>query len=230
MTDIFIHSFRFGENTPLVTEAPSCLSAEELARADRFKVERARQDFLISHHLLRQTLCRYLQIDARAIDYRYGQHGKPHLKTPGRHELNFSLSHSGDRLLIAICHDCEIGVDIERIQETSNPLQLARHFMSGDEASQLAELKDPLAQREFFFTLWTRKEAYVKALGTGFFHAINKTDMNEISAGIHVPSSEDHREYRVLDLEIAGDYKAAVAIHMDDDSSANAIVTRVLEQ
>jgi len=230
VTDIFIHSFRFAENTHLVTESPSCLSAEELARADRFKVERARQDFLISHHLLRQTLSRYLQSDARSIGYRYGQHGKPHLKTPGRHELNFSLSHSGDRLLIAICDNCEIGVDIERIQERSNPLQLARHFMSEDEALQLAELKDPVAQREFFFTLWTRKEAYVKALGKGFFHAINKTYMNEISAGIHVPSSEDHRAYRVIDLEIAGDYKAAVAIRMDDDSPANAIVTRVLEQ
>ena len=230
MSEIFIHSFRFSKNDYLVAKPPCCLSADELARAARFKVKTARQDFLISHHLLRQTLSRYLQIDARAIDYRYGQHGKPHLKAPGRHELNFSLSHSGDRLLIAICHDCEIGVDIEQIQETSNPLQLARHFMSGDEASQLAELKDPLAQREFFFTLWTRKEAYIKAIGKGFFHAINKTDMNQISAGIHVPSSEDHREYRVLDLEIAGDYKAAVAIRMDGDSPANIIATRVLEQ
>jgi 4'-phosphopantetheinyl transferase len=193
-------------------------------------VERARQEFLISHYLLRQTLCRYLRTDARSIGYRYGQHGKPHLKTPGRHELNFSLSHSGDRLLIAICDDCEIGVDIEQIQERSNPLQLARHFMSEDEALQLSELNDPVAQRVFFFTLWTRKEAYVKALGKGFFHAINKTDMHEISAGIHVPSSEDHRAYRVIDLEIAGDYKAAVAIRMDGDSPANAIATRVLEQ
>lgn len=230
MTDIFIHSFRFGENTHLLTEAPSCLSGEELARADRFKVERARQDFLISHHLLRQTLSRYLQTDACSISYRYGQHGKPHLKTPGRHELNFNLSHSGDRLLIAVCHDGEIGVDIERIQERSDPLQLARHFMSKDEALQLAELKDPVAQREFFFTLWTRKEAYVKALGQGLFHALNKTSMNQISSGVHVPSSGDHRGYRVIDLEIAGDYKAAVAIHMDDDSPSKAIGIQVLEQ
>jgi len=223
VTDIYIHSFRIGENAHLVAEAPSRLSAEELARANRFKVDSARQDFLISHHLLRQTLSGYLQTDAHSISYRYGQHGKPHLNTPDRHELNFSLSHSGDRLLIAICHDCEIGVDIEWIQERSNPLQLARHFMSRGEALQLAELKDPVAQREFFFTLWTRKEAYVKALGQGFFHAINKTDMNEISTGIHIPSSGDHRAYRIIDLKIAGDYKAAVAIRMDDDSLTSAI-------
>jgi len=206
-----------------VAEAPSILSAEEMARADRFKVEPARQDFLVSHHLLRQTLSSYLQTDARSISYDYGQHGKPHLKTPGRQELNFNLSHSGDRVLIGVCHNCEIGVDIERIQERSNPLQLARHFMSRNEALQLAGLKDPVEQREFFFSLWTRKEAYIKSLGQGFFHALNKTDMDEVSAGIHVPSSEDHRAYRIIDLEIAGDYKAAVAIRIDDDSLSGTI-------
>jgi len=221
--DIYIHSFRFKENVHLVTEAPRCLSVEELARADRFKVERARNDFLISHHLLRQTLSRYLQTDARSIGYRYGQHGKPHLEAPYRQALHFSLSHSGDRLLIAVCHDCPIGVDIERIQERSSPLQLARHFMSNDEAAQLADLKDPLAQREFFFALWTRKEAYVKSLGTGFFHALDKTGMNQISPGVHVPRAEEYRDYRVIDLGIAGDYKAAVAIRIDDDSLCNAI-------
>lgn len=223
MPDIYIHSFDIAANSHLVAEAPSILSAEEMARADRFKVEPARQDFLVSHHLLRQTLSSYLQTDARSISYDYGQHGKPHLKTPGRQELNFNLSHSGDRVLIGVCHNCEIGVDIERIQERSNPLQLARHFMSRNEALQLAGLKDPVEQREFFFSLWTRKEAYIKSLGQGFFHALNKTDMDEVSAGIHVPSSEDHRAYRIIDLEIAGDYKAAVAIRIDDDSLSGTI-------
>ena len=230
MVNIYIHSFRFGNNVHLMDQAWSCLSAEELVRADRFKVEPAKHNFLISHYLLRQTLSRYLQTDASTIRYRYGEHGKPHLDTPDERNLQFSLSHSGNRLLVAICHDGEIGVDIERIQEKSNPLQLARHFMSKDEALQLAELKDPVAQREFFFTLWTRKEAYVKALGKGFFHAINKTDMNEISAGIHVPSSEDHRDYRVIDLDIAGDYKAAVAIQMSGDNYSDTIEVKVFEE
>ena len=230
MVNIYIHSFRFGDNLHLMDAALSCLSDEELFRADRFKVEHARKSFLISHYLLRQTLSRYLQTDASSIRYRYGEHGKPELDTPDGQNLQFNLSHSGNRLLVAICHDGEIGVDIERIQERTNPLQLARHFMSKDEALQLAELKDPVAQREFFFTLWTRKEAYVKALGKGFFHAINKTDMNELSAGIHVPSSEDHRAYRVIDLEIAGDYKAAAAVHIDGENHSGTIEIKVFEE
>ena len=230
MPDIYIHSIRIGANAHLAAEAPSSLSAEELARADRFKVEHARQNFLVSHHLLRQTLSGYLQSDARSIRYRYGQHGKPVLDAEDRCELHFNLSHSGDRLLIAVCHDHEIGVDIERIQQRSDPLQLARHFMSSDEASALAKMRDPVARREFFFTLWTRKEAFVKSLGRGFFHALNETGMLEISAGVHVPSSVELRAYRIIDLEIAVGYKAAVAILTKDDSETGAVEIHLLEQ
>ena len=143
MSELFIHSLRFSQNADLVAEAPCCLSTEEQARAARFKVETARQDFLVSHYLLRQTLCRYLRTDARSINYRYGEHGKPFLDAPASQNLNFSLSHSGDRLLIAVCRGGQIGVDIERVQERSDPMQLASHFMSGDETMQLARLIDP---------------------------------------------------------------------------------------
>jgi len=228
--NIYIHSFQFGDNVHLMNEASSCLSDEELVRADRLKIELARKNFLISHYLLRQTLSRYLQTDTSSIRYRYGEHGKPHLDTPASHGLNFNLSHSGDRLLIAVCHDCEIGVDIELIQKRSNPLQLARHFMAEDEVLQLSGLEGPAAQREFFFNLWTRKEAYVKSLGKGLFHPLNKTVMNEVSTGVHVPSSGDYRDYRVIDLDIDGDYKAAVAIHMDGGSHASTIEVKVFEQ
>jgi len=230
MPDIFIHSYRFTENAHLMEAAPSCLAAEELARAERFKVEPARQDFLISHCLLRQTLSRYLQTDAGSIRYRYGEHGKPHLHSPAHNDLNFSLSHSGDRLLIAICHGSEIGVDIEKIQEQSNPLQLANHFMSREEAQRLARLTDPVAQRALFFSLWTRKEAYIKALGKGFFHALDKTAMQEVTCGRYMPISEEHCDYRVIDLDIADDYKAAVAVRMDSGSLANAIEIKLLEK
>ena len=230
MTELFIHSLRFSQNPDLVAEAPCCLSAEEQARAARFKVEAARQDFLVSHYLLRQTLCRYLRTDARSISYRYGEHGKPFLGAPASQNLNFNLSHSGDRLLIAVCRGGQIGVDIELVQERSDPLQLASHFMSGDEALQLACLTDPVAQRQLFFTLWTRKEAYIKALGKGFFQPLNRTDMQEIAPGIHLPRSADYRDYRVFDLDIAADYKAAVAVRMGRDSPSNAIRIEVFEQ
>ena len=229
MANIYIHSFRFGDNLHLVDEAFYCLSGEELVRANRFKVEPARKNFLISHCLLRQTLSRYLQTDAGSIRYRYGEHGKPHLVDDDERPLQFSLSHSGNRLLVAVCRDGEIGVDIELIQEGSNPLQLARHFMTGDEVMQLSGIKDPATQREFFFTLWTRKEAYVKSLGKGLFHPLSETVMTEVSAGVHAPSTGDHRDYRVVDLAIAGDYKAAVAIHVDGDNDSDAIGIRVFE-
>ena len=230
MPEIFIHSYRFTENAHLAAAAPSCLAAEELARAERFKVERARQEFLVSHYLLRRTLSHYLQTDSGSIRYRYGEHGKPHLASPAPHDLNFNLSHSGDRLLIAIRHGAEIGVDIELVQKRSKPPQLASHFMSGQEAQQLARLTDPVAQRALFFSLWTRKEAYIKALGKGFFHALNKTDMQEVAPDMYMPSSEENHDYRVIDLHIADDYKAAVAVRMDSGSQTGAAAIKILEK
>ena len=230
MSEIFIHSFQFGENDHLVADAPACLSTEELARAERFKVEAARRQFLISHCLLRTTLSRYLRTDACSIRYRYGKHGKPHLAVPDLHDLTFNLSHSADRLLIAVRHGPEVGVDIELIREINKPLQLAGHFMSGDEAQQLARLTDPALQRELFFSLWTRKEAYIKALGKGFFHALNETDMRELAPGIYLPDFEKNQDCRVFDLQIAADYKAAVAVRMSGDSAAVASGIKVLEQ
>ena len=230
MPEIFIHSYRFTENAHLAAAAPSCLAAEELARAERFKVEQARQEFFVSHYLLRRTLSRYLQTDAPSIRYRYGEHGKPHLASPAPHALNFNLSHSGDRLLIAVCHGAETGVDIELVQERSKPLKLASHFMSGEEAQQLARLTDPVTQRALFFSLWTRKEAYLKAMGKGFFHPLSKTGMQEVAPGMYVPMAEEHHDYRVIDLDIAADYKAAVAVRMDSGSLADAIEIKMLEK
>lgn len=230
MPEIFIHSFRLSEKADLVALAPCFLSAEELARAARFKVETARQKFLVCHFLLKQTLSRYLRTDARSIRYRYGEHGKPFLDAPASQNVNFSLSHSGDRLLIAVRRGAEIGIDIEKVQERSNPIQLANHFMSRDEVQQLVRLTDPAAQRELFFTLWVRKEAFIKALGKGFFHPLNETLMQEFIPGIHLPSSEGYRDYRVIDLGITADYKAAVAARIDDESLADAIGIKVLEE
>ena len=230
MPDIFIHSFRFAENAHLAAAAPSILAAEELARAERLQVAAARHDFLVSHCLLRQTLSRYLQTDAASIRYRYGEHGKPHLDVPAPDNLHFNLSHSGDRLLIAVCQGAAIGVDIELIQNRSKPLQLARHFMSAEEAEQLARLADPVAQKELFFSLWARKEAFIKALGKGFFHALDQTGMQEITPGVYMPNSAKHRDYRVIDLDAGPDYKAAVAVHMDGDSLTRAIEIKILDE
>jgi len=80
--------------------------------------------------------------------------------------VRFNLAHSADAALIAIAHDREVGVDLERIRHDVESLKLAERFFSPDECERLRHLPDDEANR-LFFTLWTCKEAYLKAIGTG---------------------------------------------------------------
>jgi 4'-phosphopantetheinyl transferase len=92
-----------------------------------------------------------------------GEHGKPALHDG---ELKFNLSHTGEVAVLAVTVGHDVGVDIERARSWSDPVRFARRFLAPAEACAVAAL--PARERcEALTRLWTAKEAYVKALGTG---------------------------------------------------------------
>jgi len=93
------------------------------------------------------------------------------------HRVEFNLSHAGDFTLIAIAQECRVGVDVERIRSGISSHVIAQQYFS---ASEFAELQSfPLKQRETaFFTCWTRKEAYIKALGEGLSIPLDSFDVS----------------------------------------------------
>lgn len=142
------------------------LSPEEQARADRFRRAEDRQRYRQSHAALRLVLGHTL--DAPPLDLRFATSatGKPHLIRTGRPALHFNLSHSGRHALIGIASESEIGVDVEAIRPIGDPLAIARPHFHPDEITDLTRLPAP-DRDAAFFRCWTRKEAVVKALGTG---------------------------------------------------------------
>lgn len=140
------------------------LNETELQRAGKFVFERDRNRFIHSRHGLRQILACYLEIDPRQLPIILGPHGKPVLK-PG-HKLGFNLSHSGDRGLLAIGGAAGIGIDIETMKLPQDARRLAESVFSADETRALDSVADD-ALFAPFFTCWTRKEAYLKAIGVG---------------------------------------------------------------
>jgi 4'-phosphopantetheinyl transferase len=143
------------------------LSEEELERAERFHFKRHRSHFIAARGLLRIILGSYLKTDPGNLRFRYGPKGKPELAgETSRRGLRFNVSHSHNLALYAVTHDRRIGVDVERIRPDVAGEKIAERFFSPREAATLRELPASVRQ-EAFYTCWTRKEAYLKAVGEG---------------------------------------------------------------
>ena len=154
----------------------SGLSSDELARAARFHFERDRTRFSVARAALREILAHYLGASPAEIAFVYGDHGKPALAPPDG-DLRFNLSHSHDLALCAVARGREVGVDVERIRELDDLEELSRRVFSAREQAALRRLPEP-NRLAGFFTAWARKEAFIKALGEGLSHPLERFDVS----------------------------------------------------
>jgi len=161
----------------------------EAERAARLVTLPLRQRYLRSHAALRAILGDYT---AAYLDFAVAEHGKPYL--PAVPKLKFNLSHSHDRALVAVAHEVEIGVDVERLRPFADCQAIAERFFPPSEAAAFTAV--PLCEREAeFFRRWTRIEAMLKARGIGLYGA----------------GSELEGEWTVLPVEVGPGYAASVA-------------------
>lgn len=151
-----------------VTALGALLDDAEKQRAERFHFERHRRRFTVRRGVLRSLLGAYLERDPASLRFEEGPKGKPSLSMSDDPSglLRFNLSDSEERALIAVGEGAELGVDIESLARASDLHGLAERFFSADEHAALAALP-PEQYTAGFFRAWTRKEAYLKAIGTG---------------------------------------------------------------
>lgn len=156
-----------------VDAAARVLSVEERRRADRFIHLRDRRRFIMARAWLRRLLAAELDTEAEALDFVYGDYGKPALSPAfAGSDLCFNLSHAGDMAGCALTHGHEVGIDIEAVRSLRDADTIAAQFFSARENRAwraLAESDRPLG----FFNCWTRKEAFVKALGEGLAYPLD---------------------------------------------------------
>ena len=195
------------------------LSAIERARAARFRFPEHRERFIVAHGALRDILSRYLNVSASELAFAANTHGKPALAPPEHAWLQFNLTHSGDLALVAVTRGRPIGIDVEHKIPPDDPARLVEQFFSENENAAFNAL--PESQREAaFFTGWTRKEAYIKALGEGLSTPLDQFDVSlapdqpaRLLADRLHPDHPAH--WSLLDLNpdaIDPDYAAALAI------------------
>lgn len=196
------------------------LSTDERTKAEGFHFPKGRSQFIVSRGALRAILSRYLNINSHILRFDYNSYGKPSLiAAQGGNTLRFNLSHSGGMALIAITKNREIGVDIEGINPNFPCLEIAESFFSSLEKSVLRSLPEHL-QATAFFTCWTRKEAYIKAVGKGLSIPLNQFDVSlapgEPAALLNVEENpEEASRWSLIELMPSSDMVAAVAVAGD---------------
>ena len=195
----------------------SLLSPDEQIRVRRFHFDKDRNNFIVSHGLLRVVLGGYLGIEPSQVQLCYGPYGKPSIETlyQGR-MLQFSLSHSKDLALFAVNWDRLIGIDVEHIRPVPEANCIAEQFFSPNESAMMRSLL--LEQRQdAFFRIWTCKEAYLKASGYGITGSLTET---EVSVSPEEPvrlvsvhgSQRDASLWQLEILSPSPDYLAALAV------------------
>ena len=142
------------------------LAADELARAARFRFARDRRRYVVARGTLRALLGAYLGRDPAAIRLRLTSHGKPELALPDDATTpRFNVAHADDLALYAVA-PTDVGVDVEAERPVPDGDRIAEEMFASGELAALRSL--PAGERaDAFLRCWTRKEAFIKALGEG---------------------------------------------------------------
>jgi 4'-phosphopantetheinyl transferase len=216
--EVHLLTIRLGADAEALQELAASLSPDELARANRFRYERDRNRFIAAHARLRQLLAVYTKIPPLQLSFTLGPNDKPALTDAGSAPgLQFNLSHSGDRALVGIVVGPDIGVDIEEQREMPDFESVARRHFAPAEFERWIAI--PAAHRaDAFFCCWTRKEAYVKAVGAGLSMDLSGFEVSidpalparliSIGGSIQAASS-----WTLWGCEFAPMFRAAVAVN-----------------
>ena len=181
------------------------LSQQEQARADRLIDPRRAREWSAARASLRYILAHApgAPNDPLEIVFGAGSHKKPHLAQTREDDargLCFNLSHSGAWALVALTHEDEIGVDVEHCDLTRPTPALAKYAFSSDEYTRWQALSGH-EQKVAFYRLWTRKEAYIKALGMGLHLDLKSFDLSHEEQSPRLLAARHDRRNEAIVLE-----------------------------
>lgn len=193
------------------------MSQDELSRAGRFHFEKDRTRYVCGRGFLRLLLGRYLSILPSSILFEYNDFGKPELsKHQNLQLLTFNTSHAEDYLAFAVTNIAQIGIDIEILQKKTDLMGIAERFFSAKEFEKIKSFHNKNFT-EAFYNCWTRKEAFIKAVGDGLSIPLNSfevsIDTNEGYTNINFYNKNGSEKWRLLSFKPATNYVGALAVN-----------------
>jgi 4'-phosphopantetheinyl transferase len=151
------------------------LSPDEKNRAQKFRFAKDNRNFIIARGILRSLIGKYLEINPAEISFQYSEFGKPGIAD--NNTLQFNISHSQNMALFAFTTKFNVGVDVEFVNPDIEVKDIAAKFFSTNEIMNLLALPEK-QQALGFFNCWTRKEAFIKAVGEGLSFPLDKFEVS----------------------------------------------------
>jgi 4'-phosphopantetheinyl transferase len=190
----------------------SLLDDEERARAQRIRIPQRQDYYAETHARLRLLLGKTVNAAPARLRFTRNTHGKPFLiDFP---DIAFNLSHTADRIVIAVGRRCRLGIDIETCKPRANLRALADKCFGAEEMAYWQSLPETERLAAFYY-FWTRKEAFVKAVGQGISLGLRDCmiDPANPTGMLHVPAScGSSGDWSLHDLDIGGSVLGAVAV------------------
>ena len=200
---------------PKIERLTALLTSDEIAKANRFRFPQHKRRFIVARGILRQLLGDYLTVAPHSINFAYEPRGKPMLTKVKNTALQFNISHSQEYALLGFTRKHLIGVDLEYQRSMPDSLKIAKRFFSAREFEMLKDAAED-ERAKLFFQLWTAKEAYLKALGTGLSSSLASI---EIAFDLHqypyIQSLEEEKNinWSLYPCTPAKSYIGAIAVN-----------------
>lgn len=230
-----IWRLELNDDSPKDARLLAKLSPEEKRRAARFKRPGDRRAFLLTRAVLRELLCRYLsaknpEISPQTLKLEVGSGGKPKLaaayqEAAGPAALEFNVAHTAGMALLVFGQSGALGVDIEKVRPRKELDAVAREHFCPAERRYILEAAGPdfadtiaesRAGQQAFYRVWTKKEAYIKALGSGFLTDLRSFEVRAARRACLAQSSRgDAERWELQQLNPGPGYIGAVCVSTD---------------
>ena len=181
-------------DTELLNAYHQLMTSDEHARWERYRFDKDKHQHRVTRALVRHTLSRYAPHIAPA-DWRFtcNSHGKPSIVNSLPEALEFNLSHTQNRVALAVTRMQEIGVDVEKIKPVDQVRGLAAGCFTENENRYIfSDSSDEVMWR--FFKLWTLKEAYIKACGRGLSISLQALSFLPLANPLTLSFHEEHQD------------------------------------
>ena len=217
--EVHIYFASVNLSKPYIDTLRKNLIDEESQKAIKFVFEKDRVRYTIARGILREILGSYLSVEPKEVNFSVNKYGKLSIdRKYHQTNLNFNLSHSGDMIVYGVIKDKKIGVDVENIRSTDSCEDIINRFCSGHEICEFNMLPAHIKQRAFF-NCWTRKEAYIKALGLGLYYPLEHFSVSLTpgkDAELTYDKNYDISDWSLKEIISNDQYVGAVAVEGKD--------------